>query len=182
MKDILLIKRTGATIASCILTINALLCLAQERAYRQFNTQSVRQVTQNQYPEYIENSRKIEKIVSDFSSVSDDNQIYKIPIIFHILTTDEQPMPDLEQVTYQVEVLNKCFGSYEPKNDPYTNESIEKFAKLGVSPNIEFYIPSSFEGAKGFNVVKTTRKKFGIANEMQNPLSGGIAPVNPKNP
>lgn len=164
----------------CFAAAISTFCNAQERAYRHFNTQGVRQATQKQYPEYAEQIRGIEKKVSDFSSHGDDNRVYNIPVIFHILTADGQIMPDEEQIHYQMEVLNKSFGSYEPEKRAYTNESIEKYDKPGTGSGIGFYIPASFEGVKGINIVKTNRKKFQVVNEIQNPASGGIAPVNPK--
>jgi hypothetical protein len=165
---------------SCLLTLSTFPCQAQDRAYRKFNTQSVRRTTQKQYPEYTEKIKGIEKNVSDFVFKADDNRVYRVPVIFHILAADGQTTPDEDQVRFQLEVLNKCFGNYEPEKKPYTNESIEKFDQLGASPGIEFYIPASFEGVKGIDVVKTDKKKFGVANEIQNPESGGIAAVNSK--
>jgi hypothetical protein len=153
---------------------------SQSRKYRQFNTQVVRRETLSKYKDYAEKVKGLDNRVSEFVSKADDNRGYRIPIIFHLLSSDGQRSPDESQVQFQLDVLNKCFGRYEPEKKPYTNESIEQFEKLGADPGIQFYVPASVGGGKGINLVKTDKKKFGLGNEMQNPAVGGVAAINPK--
>lgn len=164
----------------------SLLCLsvasnAQERIFRQFNTQKVRPTTIKDFPEYGKNLVAMENLISSYASKSDDDRVYRVPVMFHVLSADGKQAPDEAQVRYQLEILNKCFGSYQPEKKPYTNESLEKFDPIGVSSGIQFFIPDNVDGVKGINFVKAGKASFGLFNQIQNPKSGGLAPVKPAN-
>jgi hypothetical protein len=174
LKNTLPLKTGVAILALLLATIPS---KAQERGFRIFNTQDVRQFTKKQFPEYEEKIQEIEKSVSNFKSKADDNRVFRVPVVFHILGTDEQELPDKEQVKFQMEVLNQCFGRYQPEKKPYTNESIEKYEKMGDVAGIQFYVPANIGKLEGINVVKTGKKKYGIFNEIQNPKAGGLAAV-----
>lgn len=154
---------------------------AQERIYRRFNTQNVRASTIKDFPEYGKNLGFLENTIAAYASKGDDNRIYRVPVIFHVLSSEGKQAPDEAQVRFQLEVLNKCFGSYAPEKKPYTNEALEKFEPMGVSPGIQFYIPETFEGVKGINFAKAGKTSFGLTNQIQNPKFGGLAPVKPTN-
>jgi hypothetical protein len=170
----------SALISSFFLISTSNLCFSQERVYRSFDTQSVLQLTQKQYPEYAENIASIESSITTDLPRGGSNQVYKIPVLFHIVGSDSKSLPDEEQINYQLKALNQAFGSYDPDNRPYTNEAVEKFAPLGANPQIQFYIPEIFEGVKGINIVKTGKENFAISNQIQNPKAGGVDAIDPK--
>lgn len=122
----------------------------------------------------------MENVVRDFRLRGDDGAVHRLPVIFHILSSEGQAAPDEGQVRYQLDVLNQCFGSYKPGGRNYTNEALELFEPMGVNPQVQFYIPDSYEGASGIRFVKTDRKVFGLNHEMQHPATGGVAPVTPE--
>ncbi|MEO6686048.1 MAG: M43 family zinc metalloprotease [Dyadobacter sp.] len=152
-------------------------CFSQERAYRVFSTQKVIQTTKKEYPEYQKQVEEIEKAVSTFASRGDDKQTYQVPVIFHLVETKGQKTPDEEQIRYQLDVLNKCFGSYEPEKQSFTNAIVEQFTSIGVNPGIQFYIPETIEGVKGIDIVNSSKTEFATGNEIQNPKTGGIAAI-----
>ncbi|MCF2446942.1 hypothetical protein L0657_23510 [Dyadobacter sp. CY345] len=150
--------------------------LAQDRVFRVFNTQTVLAATQKQHPEYAKKLESFENAVAELTSSGEANQVCRVPVLFHLLGADAAKLPDESQVRFQLEVLNKYFGSYEP-DQTKGNEAIEKFSAFGASPDIQFYIPEAFAGVKGINIVKTNKNIFDITNQMQDPKSGGFAAV-----
>jgi hypothetical protein len=167
-------------IGSFLLISTSNLCFSQQRAFRKFKTQKAISATEKEHPEYKEKIKNLEKTVADFTSKGDDKQVYQLPVVFHVIAAEGQKAPDEGQIRYQLDVLNKCFGSYVPEKLSYTNEAIEKFSSMGVDPGIQFYIAETIGGVKGINKVKTTKTNFGNGNDIQNPKAGGIAAVNPK--
>lgn len=156
------------------------ICLAQDRPYRQFNTQPVRAFTQKQYPEYTKKLEDLESRISVIAAKGDDKQVYQIPIIIHILETDGLKMPDADQVRAQLDILNQHFGRYTPQTKDFPNEGIEKYAAMGVDVGIQFYIPGQIANLPGIHSVRTSRKSWDIFNQIQDPKQGGVAPVDPE--
>ncbi|HEV7381342.1 MAG TPA: M43 family zinc metalloprotease [Dyadobacter sp.] len=154
---------------------------AQERIYRHFNTQDARQAAFKEFPEYADNLVSVENSISNYASRGDDGRVFHLPVVFHFLGTDSQKKPDENQVRFQLEVLNKYFGSYTaPESKEFSNPDIEKFTSLGVGTGIQFYLGQIPGATGGINSLTVERKNWGISNEIQNSKkNGGVAAADP---
>jgi hypothetical protein len=155
-----------------------------QRIKRHFNTQQVRLATVKGAPGYSENLTVLENSIFNYGSKGDNGQLLRVPVIFHFLASVDQKRPDESQVKFQLEVLNKYFGTYVPEVKDFPNPDVEKFVAKGASPNIEFYTPRAPGEIPGLSVaainnVNVNRKAWGLFNEIQDPKKGGQAAVVP---
>ncbi|PWJ57064.1 pregnancy-associated plasma protein-A [Dyadobacter jejuensis] len=165
-------------LGSFLILSNLSASLAQERLYRHFNTQNVRLATIKKFPEYSENLIVLENSISNYASRGDNGQIIQVPVVFHFLQTASQKMPDETQVNFQLEVLNKYFGSYTaPETKDFPNPDVEKFISMGVSTGIQFYLGEIPGASGGINSLTVDRKNWGISNEIQDPKKNGGLPA-----
>jgi hypothetical protein len=178
MTNLYLLRKFSLILGFVGLSLSA--AQAQQRIFRNYNTQTVQLAIASKDESYENNLVLIENAVSNYPSRGDDNKVLLLPIIFHVLTLDgERPVSD-EQIKQQLAVLNKHFGSYDNKNNEQPNEDAKIYAALGVSPNIQFYQPDDNGNVKPVTYKATNRKNWGLINQVQDPSQQGVAPVDPE--
>lgn len=153
--------------------------MAQDLPRRTFSTQSVRAHTLKQFPAYAKLVEDLESRLAPILATIDNKQVFRLPLIIHILESDGQLMPDASQVQAQLDILNQHFGRYTPPKDGFPTDSVEKYAALGADVGIQFFIPPLVGLLPGINRIRTDRPKWSILNQIQDPKQGGVAPVDP---
>jgi hypothetical protein len=155
-----------------------------QRPLRHFNTQQVQLAVIKEHPDYKENLQVLENSISNLASRGDNGGLLRVPVIFHIVGAKGQSVPDKDQISFQLDVLNKAFGDYTPEKTESPNTDVEKFISQGAKVGIEFYLPSKSGEISGvvkpaINAVTVDRKNWGLFNEIQNPSKGGLAAIAP---
>jgi Secretion system C-terminal sorting domain len=155
-----------------------MLAQAEERIYRKFNTQTVLNTLKKNNPDYEKRIRIWEEKLPSIQI--DSSKSLQIPIVFHVLATPDFKPPNAEEIKFQLEVLNKAFGSYEIPKLEFPNEVVAQYYTRGVSVGLSFCIPNKVGEVAGINFIDTDVKTWTDFDAVKNPAKGGFAPIDPE--
>lgn len=136
------VSHSNIAVARCLLFLG-LLCFchlenfAQPQVFRFINTNEVMAKTLATSADFADNRQRIEQAVSSY-----DNAIAfvasrpTVPIVFHILYSNEADMIDVAQIFAQIEALNRDFDL-----STGLDEMDNTFAHLKTVPGIRFCLP-----------------------------------------
>lgn len=108
----------------------------------------------------------IKKVIKKKKAQKSQNDIYRIPVVFHIVhNVDEENMPD-SVITNQLEVLNECFR----RTNANASDTREEFLPYVGDAKIEFYLAES--DPEGLSTNGITRTETAVE------YFGGVLPYN----
>lgn len=148
---------------------------------RKYSTQVVLENLKKEYPEFVKDQEVIENTITEYSHRNTaENNTINVPLVFHILAKKDGLVPGKEQISKQIDVLNKAFGAFIPTDREVPNEEVKRYLESAGNPGIQFYLGSSDLVSSGIKVINTDKEVWGIKNEIQDSKSGGSAPETPE--
>ena len=101
-----------------------------------------------------------------------------IPVIFHVLHSDEVERINEAQLYSQMEALNRDYG-FAPST--FTHEALDQegFNAVSNQIGIEFCLPQFGNDSSAINYYPVARADWQFDNAMKNAATGGVAPWNP---
>ena len=153
--------------------------VAQQRAYRKYNTQEVIEKLKKEQPAYADNLLKMEEVINSIK-LDDSTKIFQIPMVFHIMESGTtKNFPNAKQIKEQLDLLNTAFGQSKKKFTEYPNDKAEKFSSEGANVGISFCLPEKIGTVAGINIIKTDVKTWTLSQDVKDPKKGGFSPIDP---
>ncbi len=135
----------------------------EERPLRYFDTQKEHDRLLSEHEAYAENLAKMEQFIKEYGETGNE-RIDEIPVVFHILYNERQAYPSLEQVQFQLEVLNDFYGKYRKPIEPFLSSTLQEYAEMGQDLGISFcatsieFIPTNIMEWENDNSIKSSDK------------------------
>lgn len=152
----------------------------QEKSYRNYSTQQTHERLSKENPEMQTNLLSMEESIQLFSA-SPQFQNFTISLVFHVVSDVENDFLSEQQIEEQITMLNRDFGEYSKRREPYSISEVDEFADLGVDPQISFClarIPDAGGIKAGIEYVRTPVQKWELDDKIKDARNGSesIAP------
>jgi hypothetical protein len=101
-----------------------------------------------------------------------------LPVVFHILYSDDHEIVPIEMILAQLDALNRDFGEPKIEKEKIAPNHLQ-FAELATNPHIQFCLASkdpNGKDTKGIEYHRLFNKEWGLGDSIFNPFEGGIAP------
>ena len=165
-----------------LLSVIVLPAFGQERAYRRFATQEVRERLMAEQPAYRESRRNIERQTAQFQKKGRPGTV-SIPVLFHIVYNGKDERISEDQVQSQLEALKRDFGP-PPAEFRHPADSLEGFADRAADPGIEFCLAAvTMPGSStpGIHYVRSENKGWKTDDAIKSAKTGGADVITPEN-
>ena len=151
---------------------------AQEEIQRHFATQSIHQQKIYQNTEWKLRLQQMEKQIADFTLNGLQEKI-TIPIVFHVVYSNEQEKISTEQIYSQLAALNRDFGDLSINStDLLVLDSLAHFSKLRPDRSDISFCLANINGLAGINYVPSSTNQF---EDDEVKLLTGATVINPTN-
>lgn len=148
-----------------------------QRVYREFTTQKYNDELSKKTPALFKARKKLEQHIIDFQKKGESSQVI-IPIVFHVLhSNEEQRVPEALLVA-QIEALNRDFAN-EAQKDNHPTNTAENFLSRSANTDIQFCLAAESPNRKistGINYVQASNRVWNTGNEMKSGKEGGTDP------
>lgn len=160
---------------------SAYMAVSQEdndRLYRQIRTIEAMNMLKKEDPQTSKRQAKIEQFISKQSRLIKAEQV-TLPLIFHVFYTDETDRVNLEQITTQIEALNRDFANLESDKELEVDRK-EGFSRRATETEISFCLADTKGKLPAVNYIQTSTTGWQISNEIKDSESGGVEAFDPK--
>lgn len=113
-----------------------------ERPFRRYATQEVHQKILEQDLEFSQHLAAMEDHIQSYGTTGSSRKD-TIPIIFHIVYSAGQAVPDKADVLEQIEALNRDFGEYKAPMESYIVNEVQMLTEYASDPGVFFCLPEN---------------------------------------
>lgn len=170
---------------SFLITLSLQTVFGQEanRVYRNYATQLVHHQLIQAHPDMVSRMETMENQIRKNKDKTGD-EILSIPVVFHVVYSPGQAIPDISQIKAQLDVLNQDFSRVENQASRYPLEKVGQLTKVAASPNVNFCLAETDplgNPIESIQFIESPQTMWSIDDLIKQSKAGGADAVFPSN-